>query len=1405
MRIRRLLAWAMALTAVAQAAAAMPRVMTCYRELRGKEADCRDMKAHGIDAVEFGCRGVPECRAMLKAVRAAGLKISTGICDLTEQAGQMLELGVEPEYAVMIGGAYRGQAIDRHLFAFPAAKHAIIIEPPINHRGFPYKLGTTGMDGKKGSEPMGHYYPGVVPIRAEVVVPLHDYDGKQHLKIVPARVEEAQTGANPEVDSVSDAAYFSCSEYRNRKLYRVAFDLSGLDDAMLNKVGVAVYWRMENPGPGYEGFGRGMASPASAKTRKALLLEIDRRMAMWNEANGGEFPSGALAAFRFGDESFLRTGDTSGSPAPSYPLWDFSASGIAAFKALAPEGLEHPRTWGHPEIYGAEAYGLWQYAFHKSCAELVRIVRRKLDAYAPDAPLYRNTTRNPVFYLSNDHDGTGQELLAKELDCVHLDPYPAGPVYQTDRIAMDMGYCSGLSRRFAKPLVPWMQAHVYGSLQHVTPELVERMALENWRHGIDGVIWLGYGSAPYTFPDSNRASWEAAAAFHRRLRETRSSKPVAELAALRFYNAWAVSSAEGASGVRNPADWMLQQFLLAWSCDRGLAYDVFEVPPAMTDEERTALTKTVSRYRFVVANASFPGAKVVGGGTQGAVVDVREADAYRARFRGEISAMLSESRETAGFRAALPVWPEGESKTLNAFFTFRAGFDAKEGDDVRLRATAGYVYKARLNGEFAAFGPARATPGFFRVDEWRLTPRNGGNTIEIDVAGYNCPNFYLAKQTPFLQAELLVNGKVVAATGKGSFSAFATGKLRKTPRYAYQRPYSEVYRIPSAAGAPLRLVLQSAKKLLPREWDVPMFDVVQAEPVSRERTRRDADVKPAVPRFLEGGLGNFVCFPVDELEDNPYFEMQRRKAISREKIDAAKCGRFSLDDGDGVVFELDRVRGGFPGLSVRAETPTTIYLTYDEIIQEDGSVDFVRTDTMATLTWHLAEPGDYALESFEPYGCKYMRVLSVGGRATVSAPYVRTYESPSAERAKFRSSDPALDKIFDAAKASYAANAVDCLTDCPNRERGGWLGDTFFTGRASQLLTGSGRNEKLFLENFSRAERFPAPKRYEGLVPAIWPCDLMCRECFIPTYDMWLVGELEECVSRNGYAGLVDSFRPKVDGLLDYLGRYVNDYGLLQHLPGWVFIEWSDANTLVYDVNYPANMLYAWSLDAAARMYGRRDMAQKASEVRERVRRESFDGMWFCDNAVVKDRVGSLGPSGRHTEVCQYFAFFTGTATRQTHPELYRRLMEDFGPNRIKKGLYPEVAPANFLFGTLLRMELLSRDGRAGQMYEELRDYLLYMAERTGSLWENQQPTASCCHGFASIAAVYLYRDILGVRDVDYLGKCVTLRPPKDVPLDWCEGVVPLSERAVAEISWRRRPDGGVSVATRLPEDWRVR
>lgn len=74
-----------------------------------------------------------------------------------------------------------------------------------------------------------------------------------------------------------------------------------------------------------------------------------------------------------------------------------------------------------------------------------------------------------------------------------------------------------------------------------------------------------------------------------------------------------------------------------------------------------------------------------------------------------------------------------------------------------------------------------------------------------------------------------------------------------------------------------------------------------------------------------------------------------------------------------------------------------------------------------------------------------------------------------------------------------------------------------------------------------------------------------------------------------------------------------------------------------------------------------------------------------------------------------------------------------------------------------------------GQIRKELADYYLYMADRTGTLWENVGSEASCNHGFASHVAHSLYRDLLGVRHIDTQNKTVRLKIA-DVGLDWCEG-----------------------------------
>ena len=76
------------------------------------------------------------------------------------------------------------------------------------------------------------------------------------------------------------------------------------------------------------------------------------------------------------------------------------------------------------------------------------------------------------------------------------------------------------------------------------------------------------------------------------------------------------------------------------------------------------------------------------------------------------------------------------------------------------------------------------------------------------------------------------------------------------------------------------------------------------------------------------------------------------------------------------------------------------------------------------------------------------------------------------------------------------------------------------------------------------------------------------------------------------------------------------------------------------------------------------------------------------------------------------------------------------------------------------------------------------MAHLTGTLWENMQSHASCNHGFASYIGYVLYRDVLGIKEVDRVKKKITLRFT-DLDLERCSGSMPLGDEVI-KLEWRR-------------------
>lgn len=696
------------------------------------------------------------------------------------------------------------------------------------------------------------------------------------------------------------------------------------------------------------------------------------------------------------------------------------------------------------------------------------------------------------------------------------------------------------------------------------------------------------------------------------------------------------------------------------------------------------------------------------------------------------------------FDRAQPVWPADSLREKN----ITIGLYAAVSSATTLRVTTAEAYRVFVDGAFFAYGPARCAHGHYRVDELALPPT--ATHVAIEVVHYAVNSFCYLQADGFVQAEILSHGQVIAATGGKGFSYFRlSGRVQNIQRYSYQRPFVDGWQLapsyadwrvgkPCEFAHPIEVAEVEEKQLVPRGIPHYTFTDTYARRQVAAGTLTEGHIPTAykkdrsLVRLYDPDSGNLAGYTEQELEwhlSDTVQEWQNDTYIATD----TDTDTVRLSAHQWALFSLPMEKVGFITAHLECAEDTSLWLLFDEVLT-DGDVDPLRMDCCNIVRLDLAA-GDYDFLTVEPYGFRYLKAVCLTGAVTITDVGIKELTCPIPVTATYTAHTPALRAIYDAAVETFRQNSVDIFMDCPTRERAGWLCDSFFTARTERHLTGQNAIERNFLENYLLPDRFPCLP--EGMVPMCYPADHSDGN-FIPNWAMWLVLELEDRLRRVGDREFIDRFRHRVYTLLEWFEQYENADGLLEHLPGWVFVEWSKANDLVQDINFPSNMLYARMLEAVDALYGDTALREKAQALKECIRQRSYNGTFFTDNEVY-GADGLPHPTGECTETCQYYAFFTGVATPQSHPDLWQTLITDFGPHRTDA--HPHVHPANAFIGNYLRLMLLDAEGRRRQMLAEIEGYFGYMAARTGTLWEHVGPTASCNHGFASYVTCLLLPD----------------------------------------------------------------
>jgi alpha-L-rhamnosidase len=191
-----------------------------------------------------------------------------------------------------------------------------------------------------------------------------------------------------------------------------------------------------------------------------------------------------------------------------------------------------------------------------------------------------------------------------------------------------------------------------------------------------------------------------------------------------------------------------------------------------------------------------------------------------------------------------------------------------------------------------------------------------------------------------------------------------------------------------------------------------------------------------------------------------------------------------------TVYDLGQNFGGWPEIEVRGHTGATVKLISGELLDKNG------------LAWQRSSGGpewfSYTLrgegvETWHPrfsyYGFRYVQVEVTGADGAGSARIVslrgKAIHSTSRAVGEFASSDELLNRIHVLIVHAIENNAVSLFTDCPHREKLGWLEETHLMAPSLLFDFDFAGLYAATARNIADVQRSDGPKA--GMVPEIVP------------------------------------------------------------------------------------------------------------------------------------------------------------------------------------------------------------------------------------------------------------------------------------------------------------------------------
>ena len=735
------------------------------------------------------------------------------------------------------------------------------------------------------------------------------------------------------------------------------------------------------------------------------------------------------------------------------------------------------------------------------------------------------------------------------------------------------------------------------------------------------------------------------------------------------------------------------------------------------------------------------------------------------------------------FKKAKEIWAENLKEPYNQFVGFFTQIRVDEERKVTLRISARSYYRLFINGEMAAHGPARTAVHYCRIDEIKVSV-SGTVDFAFEVEALSKPEGLCNDCT--MESGMLIaeiedqNGNILAATGDDSFTCGElTYRRTRVEHMSHCRGIVEYYDLTPESfcwrrtGFQMRPVcLEETIHYLERRSGyasyarIPLVTMQQLSDVVSVDDAKE-DTLMTISRLVNPKWYHMIPeenFFLKELhsESDECFTgicMQKESEERQRKIITLRPGKSPV----GILWSMKQSEVGFIEFDIRVKGECVIDLLNADCLDRYGKLP---GNTYASR--FCLQPGFYHIITFEPRLIRYLKmILRTEQEVEILSPVVVDDSYQDNENSYFECSDGELNEIYHAARRTLRLNTLDIFMDCPERERGGWLCDSYFTARGAWQMFGDLSVEKDFIENFMKTD---PDDIWNGFFPEVYPSvRVNSNDPGIRNWSFWLLEELYEYYDRSGDREFVDECCERVDSFIQGLLSLRGCSGLLENLHPQ-HLDWSLSNRTftLEPISIPNNCLAINMLEKMAELYARPDWKQVADEMRSVIEKMDQANVFgnIGDAAEFHEKTQQLMRKDCRTESGIALELWSGL--HQNDKEFIRKFVEEMGtcPEKCPD---PNIGRSNLFIGFMLRFDVLSRLGKSDTLIKEWKNvYLPQLRNGAGTLFEaiNEE---SGCHGFNACTGAMITNMILGLGQPSQRTRTVRISPHPG-KLDWASG-----------------------------------